>query len=114
MPLRNLLQHDIHEKDMLRKVTPEAHYQRMMDRSSIGVTPVPRETVAVPIQVPDLKQIDLLKVDVKSRELDVLQGLDNFYWKLIHNHNAAVEVSDLSGLREDIDIFVKDEGFSGL
>ncbi|KAK2791343.1 hypothetical protein FQN53_004524 [Emmonsiellopsis sp. PD_33] len=52
------------EKELLRKVLPKSHYQRMIDRSSVGATPVD-----VPLErlsrfrdgYLELKQIDLLK-----------------------------------------------------
>ncbi|PGH10856.1 hypothetical protein AJ79_05216 [Helicocarpus griseus UAMH5409] len=57
---------------------------------------------------PDLKQIDLLKVDVESWELDVLRGLDDRHWKLVRN--AVIELSELSGLRDDIEALLKEKG----
>jgi FkbM family methyltransferase len=101
------------EKSLLRKALPEALYQRMIDRSSAGATPVdvPLERLwSFLDRYPDLKQIDLLKVDVESWELAVLQGLDDRHWKLIRN--AAVEVSELSGLRDGIEALLKEKGFS--
>jgi hypothetical protein len=59
---------------------------------------------------PDLKQIDLLKVDVESWELDVLRGIDDGHWKLVKA--AAVEVSGLSGLLGDIEDLLRTKGFS--
>ncbi len=46
-------------------------------------------------QVPNLKRIDLLKVDVEGAELDVLQGLDDKHWDLIDN--IVVELCDSKG-----------------
>jgi FkbM family methyltransferase len=101
------------EKELLRKALPAEHYQRMIDRSSAGAT-----QVDVPVErlsrfldrYPDLARIDLLKVDVESWELDVLRGIDDRHWKMVRN--VAVEVSELSGLREDIEALLKDKGFS--
>ncbi|KAM7213668.1 S-adenosyl-L-methionine-dependent methyltransferase [Rhypophila decipiens] len=100
------------EKDLLRKALPAEHYQRMIDRSSAGAT-----KVDVPVEklsrflddYPDLKQIDFLKVDVESWELDVLRGIDDRHWNMVRN--AAVEVSELSGLREEIEALLKSKGF---
>ena len=46
-------------------------------------------------QVPNLRRIDLLKVDVEGAELDVLQGLDDKHWDLINN--IVVELCDSKG-----------------
>lgn len=46
-------------------------------------------------EVPNLSRIDLLKVDVEGAELDVLQGLDDKHWDLIHN--IVVELCDSKG-----------------
>lgn len=46
-------------------------------------------------EVPNLSRIDLLKVDVEGAELDVLQGLDDEHWDLIHN--IVVELCDSKG-----------------
>src|SRR5688572_24818974 len=101
------------EKDLLRKALPEEHYQRMIDRSSAGATAVdvPLERLSTFLdKYPNLKQIDLLKVDVESWELDVLRGIDDNHWAIVKN--AAIEVSGLSGLRNDIEDLLKDKGFS--
>ncbi|KAK4122132.1 putative non-ribosomal peptide synthetase [Parathielavia appendiculata] len=101
------------EKELLRKALPAEHYQRMIDRSSAGAT-----QVGVPVErlshfldgYQDLEQIDFLKVDVESWELDVLLGIDDRHWEMVRN--AAIEVSELSGLRQDIEALLRDKGFS--
>ncbi|SPO07728.1 uncharacterized protein DNG_10423 [Cephalotrichum gorgonifer] len=101
------------EKELLRKALPAEHYQRMIDRSSAGAA-----QVSVPVErlswfldgYPDLARIDFLKVDVESWELDVLQGVDDKHWHLVQN--VAVEVSELSGLRNDIEVLLIEKGFS--
>ncbi|KAL2153717.1 hypothetical protein VTH82DRAFT_4872 [Thermothelomyces myriococcoides] len=103
------------EKELLRKALPQEHYQRMIDRSSAGATrvPVPVERLSRFLDEPayaDLRRIDLLKVDVESWELDVLRGLDDRHWKLIRN--VAVEVSELSGLREAVETLLRSKGFA--
>lgn len=101
------------EKDLLRKALPAEHYQRMIDRSSAGATQVgvPVETLSRFLDgYPDLERIDLLKVDVESWELDVLRGVDDRHWEMVRN--VAVEVSELSGLRGDIEALLRDKGFS--
>ena len=85
----------------------------MIDRSSAGAT-----QVGVPVErlsrfldgYPGLARIDLLKVDVESWELDVLRGVDDRHWNLVRN--VAVEVSELSGLRMDIEALLRSKGFS--
>ncbi|KAL2170274.1 hypothetical protein VTG60DRAFT_5050 [Thermothelomyces hinnuleus] len=101
------------EKELLRKALPQEHYQRMIDRSSAGATqvPVPVERLSRFLDAyPDLERVDLLKVDVESWELDVLRGVDDRHWKLVRN--VAVEVSELSGLREDIEALLRSKGFA--
>lgn len=101
------------EKELLRKALPAEHYQRMIDRSSAGAT-----QVGVPVEClsrfldgyPDLAQIDLLKVDVESWEFDVLRGVDDRHWDMVRN--AAVEVSELSGFRKDVEELLISKGFS--
>lgn len=101
------------EKELLRKALPEEHFQRMIDRSSAGA-----KAVDVPLErlshfldgYHDLKQIDLLKVDVESWELDVLLGIEDKHWELVKA--AAVEVSGLSGLLGDIEDLLRTKGFS--
>ena len=100
------------EKDLLRKALPAEHYQRMIDRSSAGAT-----HVGVPVErlsrfldgYPGLTQIDFLKIDVESWELEVLRGVDDRHWEMVRN--VAVEVSELSGLRDDIEALLKGKGF---
>lgn len=102
------------EKDALRKALPEALYQRMIDRSSAGATavnvPLERLSKVLNDKYPDLERIDLLKVDVESWELELLRGLDDKHWKIIQR--AAVEVSELSGLRDDIEALLRSKGFN--
>ncbi|OAA56766.1 amino acid adenylation domain-containing protein [Cordyceps fumosorosea ARSEF 2679] len=43
-------------------------------------------------RVPDLKRVDLLKIDVEGAELDVLKGLDDKHWNLINN--IVIELCD--------------------
>ncbi|KAM7184357.1 S-adenosyl-L-methionine-dependent methyltransferase [Naviculisporaceae sp. PSN 640] len=101
------------EKDLLRKALPAEHYQRMIDRSSAGAT-----KVDVPIErlsrfldtYRNLKQIDFLKIDVESWELDVLRGIEDRHWGLVRN--VAVEVSELSGLRGQIEALLISKGFN--
>lgn len=101
------------EKELLRKALPAEHYQRMIDRSSAGAT-----QVGVPVErlsrfldgYPDLARIDLLKVDVESWELDVLRGVDDRHWDMVRH--AAVEVSELSGFRKDVEELLISKGFS--
>lgn len=101
------------EKNLLRKALPAEHYQRMIDRSSAGATkvdvPVERLSRFLEEGYPELTRIDLLKVDVESWELDVLRGVDDRHWSMVRN--VAVEVSELSGLREEIEALLQDKGF---
>lgn len=101
------------EKELLRKALPAENYQRMIDRSSAGAT-----QVGVPVErlsrfldaYADLARIDFLKVDVESWELDVLRGVDDRHWEMVRN--VAVEVSELSGLSQDIEALLRGKGFS--
>lgn len=100
------------EKDLLRKALPAEHHQRMIDRSSAGAT-----QVGVPVErlsrfldgYPDLARIDFFKIDVESWELDVLRGVDDQHWAMVRN--VAVEVSELSGLRDEVEALLRSKGF---
>ncbi|KAK4244486.1 S-adenosyl-L-methionine-dependent methyltransferase [Corynascus novoguineensis] len=101
------------EKELLRKALPAEHYQRMIDRSSAGATrvdvPVERLSRFLDEYGRGLTRIDLLKIDVESWELDVLRGVDDRHWKMVRN--VAVEVSELSGLRQEIEALLRAKGF---
>ena len=58
---------------------------------------------------PNLNRIDLLKIDVESAELDVLQGLDESHWNMVCN--IAVEVCDLDGLFDRVVKLIESKGF---
>ncbi|TPX18041.1 uncharacterized protein E0L32_011860 [Thyridium curvatum] len=101
------------EKELLRKALPEEHYQRMIDRSSAGATQVPVRVERLSRfldEYEDLARIDFLKIDVESWELEVLRGVDDCHWAMVRN--VAVEVSELSGLREDIEALLREKGFA--
>jgi FkbM family methyltransferase len=57
----------------------------------------------------DVRQIDLLKVDVEGMELEVLGGLDDAHWALVRN--VVMEVSDLYGLLSKIEHLLRSKGF---
>ncbi|KAI0187286.1 S-adenosyl-L-methionine-dependent methyltransferase [Xylaria flabelliformis] len=57
----------------------------------------------------DIKQIDLLKVDVEGAELEVLRGLDDAHWALVQN--VVVETWEKSGSRAEIEGLLKSKGF---
>jgi FkbM family methyltransferase len=101
------------EKELLRKALPAEHYQRMIDRSSAGATqvdvPVERLSRFLDDGYPHLERIDFLKVDVESWELAVLRGVQDRHWKMVRN--VAVEVSELSGLRGEIEALLRGKGF---
>ncbi|KAJ3497865.1 hypothetical protein NLG97_g1564 [Lecanicillium saksenae] len=61
-------------------------------------------------EIPDLKRIDLLKVDVEGAELDVLCGLDDRHWALIDN--IVVEVCDSKGDVATATTLLQSKGFS--
>lgn len=75
------------------------------------------EQVKVPIkrlsgflhQVPDLKRIDLLKIDVEGAELDVLHGLDAPHWELVDN--IALEICDRLGSLAEAERLLQSKGF---
>ncbi|KAK4099535.1 methyltransferase FkbM [Parathielavia hyrcaniae] len=103
------------EKELLRRALPAEHHQRMIDRSSAGATrvgvPVERLSRFLDGYGPGgLGRIDLLKVDVESWELDVLLGIDDRHWGMVRN--AAVEVSELSGLCHDVEALLREKGFA--
>lgn len=57
-----------------------------------------------------IEKIDLIKIDVQKSELDVLNGIDEKHWKLIHQF--AIEVHDLDNRVIFIDTLLKSKGFS--
>ncbi|EGX87936.1 amino acid adenylation domain-containing protein [Cordyceps militaris CM01] len=61
-------------------------------------------------QVPALKRIDLVKVDVEGAELDVLLGLDDRHWDMIQN--IAVELCDSKGELAEAKALLEAKGFS--
>ncbi|TQV95449.1 FkbM family methyltransferase [Cordyceps javanica] len=61
-------------------------------------------------QVPELKRIDLLKVDVEGAELDVLRGLDDRHWSLVNN--VVVELCDSKGDFNIAKALLESKGFA--
>lgn len=59
---------------------------------------------------PDVKSIDLLKVDVEGAELEVLQGVDDAHWALVRY--VVVESFDDSKIQKDIEDLLKSKGFN--
>lgn len=61
-------------------------------------------------EYPDIKSIDLLKVDVEGAELEVIKGIDDFHWALVRN--VIVETWEPSGIRPEIERLLVSKGFS--
>ncbi|KAI0912705.1 FkbM family methyltransferase [Ustulina deusta] len=59
---------------------------------------------------PEFTRIDFLKIDVEGAELEVLRGLDDAHWSLVHN--VALETWDASGVRDEIENLLKSKGFT--
>lgn len=59
---------------------------------------------------PDVKSIDLIKVDVEGAELEVIKGLDDSHWALVRN--IVVETWEPSGIRTDIEKLLESKGFT--
>lgn len=59
---------------------------------------------------PDIKSIDLLKVDVEGAELDVIKGLDDAHWALVRN--VVLETWEPSGIRPEIEKLLESKGFT--
>jgi FkbM family methyltransferase len=59
---------------------------------------------------PDIKSIDLLKVDVEGAELEVIKGLDDAHWALVRN--VVVETWEPSGIRPEIEKLLESKGFT--
>lgn len=59
---------------------------------------------------PDIKSIDLLKVDVEGAELEVIKGLDDAHWALVRN--VVVETWEPSGIRPEIEGLLESKGFT--
>lgn len=59
---------------------------------------------------PDVKSIDLLKVDVEGAELEVIKGLDDAHWALVRN--VVVETWEPSGIRPEIEKLLESKGFT--
>ncbi|KAK2616730.1 hypothetical protein QQS21_000342 [Conoideocrella luteorostrata] len=60
-------------------------------------------------RIPDLKRIDLLKIDVEGAELDVLHGLDEEHWHLVEN--VALEICDNNGDLVKVETLLLSKGF---
>lgn len=58
---------------------------------------------------PDIKSIDLVKVDVEGAELEVIKGLDDAHWALVRN--VVVETWEPSGIRPEIEKLLESKGF---
>ncbi len=67
-------------------------------------------TISEIIQEHDVKQIDLLKVDVEKSELDVLLGIEKQDWQKIKQ--VVVEVHDLDNRVEKITALLKEHRLS--
>lgn len=61
-------------------------------------------------EYPDVKSIDLLKVDVEGAELEVIKGLDDAHWALVRN--VVVETWEPSGIRPEIEKLLESKGFT--
>ena len=59
---------------------------------------------------PELKQIDLLKVDVEGAELDVLYGLDEKHWPLVQN--VVMEIYDMHDHTKEAEQLLVSKGFA--
>lgn len=59
--------------------------------------------------LPDLKRIDLLKIDVEGAELDIFRGLDIVHWDLIEN--IVLEICDHNGALEEAEALLREKGF---
>lgn len=60
-------------------------------------------------EVPDLKRIHLLKIDVEGAELDVLYGLDDRHWDLIDN--VVLEICNSKGEVATTEALLQSKGF---
>ncbi|KAM3458168.1 hypothetical protein MY5147_005940 [Beauveria neobassiana] len=61
-------------------------------------------------EVPNLKRVNLLKVDVEGAEMDVLRGLDDEHWDLIDN--VVVELCDSKGDFATAKTLLESKGFA--
>lgn len=60
-------------------------------------------------EVPDLKRIHLLKIDVEGAEMDVFYGLDDVHWNLIDN--IVLEICDSKGDLAVAETLLRAKGF---
>ena len=72
----------------------------------------PVRTVSSVIREHDVRRIDLLKVDAEKSELEVLQGVDDEHWPLIHQ--VAAEVHDVGGRLDAVLGLLQEHGFATL
>lgn len=99
------------EKKIMRTLIEERYPQETVEKVFSGPeqidVPVKRLSDFLRDQV-DL-QIDLLKIDVEARELDVCRGLDDEHWARVRN--VVIEIFDVDGALAAIEDFVKTRGF---
>jgi FkbM family methyltransferase len=100
------------EKEIMKTLLEGEHPQELIDKvfstfENIDV-PVKQISEFLPAGA-DLKDIDLLKIDVESRELDVCRGLDDEHWARVRN--VAMEVFDLDRTLAAVESYITSKGF---
>ncbi|KAF4956264.1 hypothetical protein FSARC_11620 [Fusarium sarcochroum] len=101
------------EKEEMLKIlegqfTPEFIQSLYNSREQIDV-PVKRLSDFLPASH-EMGNIDLLKIDVEAREIDVMRGLDDEHWAKVQN--VAVEVFDVNGALDPVIDFLKSKNFA--
>ncbi|KAJ4247526.1 hypothetical protein NW762_013206 [Fusarium torreyae] len=103
------------EKEEMLKIIegqfpPEFIHSLYNSREQIDV-PVKRLSDFLPASH-EMGNIDLLKIDVEAREIDVMRGLDDKHWAKVQN--VAVEVFDIGGALASVIDFLKSKDFTNV
>ena len=93
-----------------KSLTPEELEAVLNERLTSESFNCELRTISDVIREYDVRQIDLLKIDVEKAELEVIEGIDPGDWQKIRQ--VVVEVHDLDGRLGRITSLLKEHGFS--
>ena len=96
-------------KTLLEGVQPREVIDKMFSTVEKVKVPVKRLSEFLKAEG-NVETIDLLKIDVEARELDVCQGLDDEHWAKVRN--VILEIFDVGGALAAMEQFLKSKGFT--